>query len=225
MEKAEGAISDLRKECPSANNIVEPLVCDVTSDGSIVKAFEAVKSKPGRLDVLINNAGVTYDLEFVAGRKSLRDCFNMAYDVNMTGANVMTYTFMPLLLESTSPRLLFIAGLSQMTLAQDNYFPTPPQPAGWPKKIDFETIGYRCSKTALNMLMMDWNHKLKADGVKVHAVGPGILATNLGNMKDKIVEMGAKHPSIGGQLYKSVVEGERDDQVGKVIGKDGLIPL
>lgn len=44
-------------------------------------------------------------------------------------------------------------------------------------------------------------------------------------MKDKIAEMGAKHASIGGQLYKTVVEGERDDQVGKVIGKDGLIPL
>lgn len=151
MEKAEGAISQLRKDCPSANDIVEPLICDVTSDESIEKAFEAVKSKPGRLDVLINNAGVTYDMKSVAGKKSLCDCFNMAYDVNVTGANVMTYTFVPLLLESTNPRLLFIAGLSQMTLAQDNDFPTPPQPAGWPKKIDFE-FGHRCSKTALNML-------------------------------------------------------------------------
>jgi hypothetical protein len=35
------------------------------------------------------------------------------------------------------------------------------------RKVDFETIGYCCSKTALNMLMLDWYHELKQNGVKV----------------------------------------------------------
>ena len=35
------------------------------------------------------------------------------------------------------------------------------------RKIEFENIGYRCSKTALSVLMFDWSHKLKEDGVKV----------------------------------------------------------
>ena len=75
---------------------------------------------------------------------------------------------MPLLLRSSDPRLLFITGLANQTLATANYFPTPALPAGWPKHREYlETIGYRCSKTALNMLMLDWNWKLKADGVKV----------------------------------------------------------
>ena len=129
---------------------------------------------------------------------------------------------MPLLLKSSDPRLIFVAGLANMTRASESYFPTPPQPAGWPKKIDFETIGYRCSKTALNMLMLDWNHKLKADGVKVWSVGPGFLATDLGNMREKAKEMGCGHPSIGGEMIKSVVEGERDTDVGKIVVKDGL---
>lgn len=102
----------------------------------------------------------------------------------------MTWTFMPLLLKSADPRLIFVAGLSQITLASEAYFPTPPQPAGWPKKVDFETIAYRCSKTALNMMMLDWNHKLKEDGVKVWGVGPGFLATGLGNIREKAKEMG-----------------------------------
>ena len=71
---------------------------------------------------------------------------------------------MPLLLQSSDPRLIFVAGLANMTRAGEAYFPTPAQPAGWPKKIDFETIGYRCSKVALNMMMLDWNHKLKEVG-------------------------------------------------------------
>ena len=146
--------------------------------------------------------------------------------MNVAGTHVMTATFMPLLLKSADPRLIFVAGLSSMTKVYEGpYFPTPPLPAGWPKKVDFETIGYRCSKTALNMLMIDWRFKLQADGVKVWAVGPGMLATDLGNMREKAKEMGAKDPSIGGQLIRTVVEGERDDDVGKLIGKDGLIAL
>jgi NAD(P)-dependent dehydrogenase (short-subunit alcohol dehydrogenase family) len=129
---------------------------------------------------------------------------------------------MPLLLQSPDPRLIFVAGLSNITRAAESYFPTPPLPAGWPKKLDFETIGYRCSKTALNMLMVDWNHKLKADGVKVWGVGPGFLATDLGNMREKAVEMGCGHPSIGGEMLRSVVEGERDGDVGRVVVKDGI---
>ena len=129
-------------------------------------------------------------MEFVANKISLRDCFTKAYDVNVAGTHVMTWTFMPLLLKSADPHLIFVAGLSHITLASEAYFPTPPQPAGWPKKVDFETIAYRCSKTALNMMMLDWNHKLKEDGVKVWGVEPGLLATDLGNMREKVKEMG-----------------------------------
>ncbi|RYP07735.1 hypothetical protein DL764_002354 [Monosporascus ibericus] len=225
LEKAKRAAERLRKEVPAATNTVEILPVDLTSDQSIENAFEQVKSGPERLDILINNAGATFDLEFLAGRASLRECFNRAYDVNVAGTNVLTWTFVPLLMRSADPRLLFVAGLSHITQAAQSYFPTPPQPAGWPKKIEFETIGYRCSKTALNMLMLDWNHKLKADGVKVWAVGPGMLDTGLGNVSPEVkARMGLGHASIGGRILRSVAEGERDKDVGKFIGHDGEMP-
>jgi NAD(P)-dependent dehydrogenase (short-subunit alcohol dehydrogenase family) len=160
----------------------------------------------------------------MAGRMSLRDCFTKAYDTNVAGTNVFTYTFIPLLLKSSDPRLLFVAGLSQINQAAESYFPTPPQPAGWPKEKNyFETIGYRCSKTAMNMLMLDWNHKLKADGVKVWGVGPGMLATNLGGLgKEFAIKMGCKPASLGGTLIRTIVEGERDMDVGKIANRDGI---
>ena len=220
VEKGQAAIERLHQEVPQPNGTVELLQVDVTSDESIEKAFEQVKAKPGHIDALVNNAGATFDIQYVAGKVSLRDCFNKAYDVNVTGATVMTYTFMPLLLKSADPRLIFVAGLSQITMAAEKYFPTPPLPAGWPKKVDFETIGYKSSKTALNMVMLDWNHKMKADGVKVWGLGPGFLATNLGDIKDKIAARGGGHPNIGGRMIKEVVEGARDADVGKIVGKD-----
>lgn len=73
------------------------------------------------------------------------------------------------------------------------------------------------------MLMLDWNHKLKADGVKVWGVGPGFLATNLGRMKEKVREMGGGHPRLGGDIVRRVVEGERDGDVGKLVNRDGLV--
>ncbi|KAE8440459.1 hypothetical protein EG329_007591 [Mollisiaceae sp. DMI_Dod_QoI] len=225
LEKAKIAIETLRKECPETTNTVEAIQVDLTSDESIENAFAQVDKSPGYVDALINNAGATFDIEFLRGKVSLRECFTKSYDVNVVGTNVMTWTFMPLLLKSSDPRLIFVAGLSNITQASEKYFPTPPQPAGWPKKIDFETIGYRCSKMALSMLMLDWNHKLKEDGVKVWAVGPGFLATNLGGIHEKAVEMGAGHPSAGGEMLRKVVEGERDADVGKLVVKAGVIPF
>jgi hypothetical protein len=73
---------------------------------------------------------------------------------------------------------------------------------------------------ALNMLMLDWNRKLKEYGVKLRAEGPGFLATGLGNMRENAVEMGCGHASIGGQILKSVVEGKYDAAVGKLVVKE-----
>ena len=120
--------------------------------------------------------------------------------------------------------MIFVAGLSHLTVAAENYFPTPELPAGWPKKIPFETIGYRCSKTALNMLMLDWQHKLKADGVKVCCFGPGMMATNLGGNPEMAKDVGGLDPAIPASYLKRVVEGERDADMGKIIVRDGICP-
>ncbi|CBF73678.1 uncharacterized protein ANIA_07999 [Aspergillus nidulans FGSC A4] len=227
LEKGEAAIRKIKEVVPNSSNTLELIQLDVTSDESIQKAYEQILKSPGRLDALVNNAGATFDFDYNASKVTLRECFNKAYDVNVTGATVLTHTLAPLLIKSSDPRLLFIAGLSMMTVAMKEYFPTPPLPAGWPKKVEFETIGYRCSKTALNMLMLDWNHKLKADKVKVWAVGPGMLETDLGGQRELAKKMGLGSATLGGTLIRDVVEGARDQDVGRVIQRDGdgFVPL
>lgn len=83
---------------------------------------------------------------------------------------------------------------------------------------------YRSSKVGMNMMMREWYRLLKNDGVKVWCVSPGFLATNLGFGKEKLKEMGAIDPSVGAKLVVSVVEGEHDSEVGKVVRAGGPQP-
>lgn len=114
-----------------------------------------------------------------------RQGFDMMWNVNVVGAHITTETFMPLLIKSPQARIIFItSGTSSISeteihdghLARINTSP----PAGWPKPEEANPIlGYRSSKAGLNMLMTQWHRVVKNDGIKVFAVSPGFLATNL----------------------------------------------
>ena len=50
-----------------------------------------------------------------------------------------------------------------------------------------------------------------------------MLETDLGGIRELAKKMGTQPASIGGQLLRTVVEGERDADVGKIVGRDGII--
>lgn len=73
------------------------------------------------------------------------------------------------------------------------------------------------------MVMLEWQRFLKEDGVKVFCISPGFLATNLGGMgAEKLRQMGAGDPSLGGTLISDVVKGKRDEDAGKVVNAAGV---
>ncbi|KAJ6125009.1 hypothetical protein N7471_012326 [Penicillium samsonianum] len=177
LEKAQLACQNVTTE--GTQNTVEPFLVDVESDESIEAALDQIAAKYDRVDCLINNAGACFDAYIDQGMTA-RQAWNKSWDVNVTGAHIMTTKFLPLLLKSQDPRLLFItSGLSSLQGASD---PENPKnifaPAGLPKVLPF--VGYRSSKAGLNMLMVEWSKVLRNDGVKVWAVAPGLLATSLG---------------------------------------------
>lgn len=134
---------------------------------------------------------------------------------------------MPLLLTSSSPRLIFLtSGLSSLSLASSGRRSasqaSPHPPKGWPKPEEPSVAAYRSSKTALNMMMLEWCRILKEDGVKIWAVSPGFLATSLTGSKESMMKNGAGDARLGGVFVKDVVEGKRDEDVGKVVSRDGV---
>jgi len=189
ISKAEEAITAVKEEIIRSKSVLSSLQVDVTSDDSIRKAFEQVSAQYGRLDVLINNAGASFDHTAAKGEMTVREAFNATWDVNVSGTHVMTYEFAPLLLKSSNPRLLFVTS-GTSSLQETGEFVSPnlarlnasPE-AGWPKPVGPNPVtSYRSSKTGLNMVMREWVKILKNDGVKVFAISPGFLATNLASI-------------------------------------------
>lgn len=136
----------------------------------------------------------------------------------------MTSAFIPLLLKSNNPRLLFIAsGTSSLSGTGNQDLAVNRSPAaGWPKTGFIGVPAYRSAKTGLNMLMREWHRVLKEDGVKVFAISPGFLATGLGAGSEATKKMGAGDPAVAGPFVRSVVEGERDGDVGRILTRDGI---
>ncbi|EHK21069.1 uncharacterized protein TRIVIDRAFT_59538 [Trichoderma virens Gv29-8] len=226
LEKSQNAIAAVTQEVPGSSSTLEPVAIELASDESIAQAYEAIEAKVDRIDTLVNNAGAAFDTsDFKDDVPNSRTIFNKAYDVNVTGTHIVTSTFVPLLIKSSSPRLIFItSGLSTLTAHSKSFFPpwAPKPQAGWPKENVVANLGYKSSKAALNMVMLNWHWLLLDDGVKTFAISPGFLATNLGGVPEKLKALGAGDPSIGGEFIRKVTEGERDADAGKVVNKDGL---
>ncbi|RAL00773.1 putative short chain dehydrogenase [Aspergillus ibericus CBS 121593] len=226
-QKVHDAISTVQKQLPTTSSTFTPIQVDIESDASIDQAFAEVQSKYGKLDILVNNAGAHFDQQLITGKLAIsaREMWNKTWNVNTTGTHILTSTFAPLLLQGSDPRLLFItSGTSTLAGTEDPAIPlnwVPPK--GWPK-TGFNAPAYRSAKTGLNMLMREWYRWLKEDGVKVFAISPGYLATGLGGDPDFSRRMGAQDPASSsvGSFIRSVIEGQRDADAGKVINKDGV---
>ncbi|KAL4787145.1 hypothetical protein BJX76DRAFT_319567 [Aspergillus varians] len=225
LSKGQDAITAIQTEFPSSSNKLTPLVVDIESDESIETAYNEVEATFGKLDALVNNAGAQFDQRARQGELSIRSAWNQSWNVNVSGTHIITYTFIPLLLQSPDPRIIFVtSGASTLAGTETRTIPADRVPdAGWPKAAaSLGVAAYRSSKTGLNMLMREWARILENDGVKVWAVSPGALATNLAGTPEVMKQMGAGDPVVAGPLFRDVLEGRRDGEVGKVVSRDGV---
>ena len=190
---------------------VSSIQLDVTDQSSIAVAVKQVEKDHGRLDVLVNNAGVS------SKATTLKESLEATFNTNVMGAALVAEAFTPLLLKSPNAYLLHISsGLGSLTLASDA--------SRWDSKID--APAYRMSKAALNMLMVQDAKTLGKQGVKVFAICPGLVESNLRgeSQMERTAGGNAKSPEVSGQLILRIMEGERQADVGKFVHEDGVYP-
>lgn len=159
------------------------LKLDVTDDASVSGAAAIVEGAAGRLDVLINNAGLMIVPPSAIAEESIDEIRQM-FETNVFGALRVTQAFLPLLRKSQAARIVMMSsGLSSLTEALDMRSET------W--SVGF--AGYCASKTALNMLTVKLAKELASEGIKVNAVDPGLTSTDMtGNGPGHSPDQGAR---------------------------------
>lgn len=185
----------------------------MTNDATVDTAASRIASEYGRLDVLVNNAGIVSIVS-----PPTRDALRRVLETNVVGALSVTEAFLDLLrkAEHKPPRLVFVSsGLGSITHAAN-----PQSPYYRPSGTE-----YRTSKAALNMMMVMYYARLKSEGFLVFGADPGLCATNFTGNADALRQRGAAEPEQGGERVACVIKGEKDADVGKVLGDYGVSPF
>lgn len=171
-------------------------------------------------------------LDFAArkGEYTAQEAWTKTYSINVIGAHNVTNAFAPLLLKSSSPRLVFVSssvGSLGLDVSTDMVYNRPLPPAGkWPKDDAGGMTTYRASKAAMNMLAREWYRLLKEEGVKVHIICPGRVATTFGGWEqDQAKQQGGTDIDPPVQFLKDIVQGEKDGLEGRFIHQGGEYPF
>jgi NAD(P)-dependent dehydrogenase (short-subunit alcohol dehydrogenase family) len=178
---------DLRRGADAAsllreNGHVEFQELDVTSDASVTEAVANISRQSGRLDILINNAGIALDTNTPPSQVPL-NTVRATFDVNVFGCIRVTSAFLPLLRKSSSARIVMVSSdMSSHTRQTDPSF----------AYYQLNPMAYISSKAALNAVTIAFSKELVDEGIKVNAANPGFTATDLnGHRGIFTVEQGA----------------------------------
>lgn len=145
------------------------LLIDVADPGSVEAAALFLNRQLGSLDVLVNNAGIALGFSNPPSEQPM-DELKAVYEVNVFGPIRVTQAFLPLLKEAASARIVMMSsGLGSLGLVTDStsIYSTA------------NLLAYNSSKTALNAVSVAFAKELAPFGIKVNAVEPGSVATDL----------------------------------------------
>ena len=209
LANGEGAADRLRREGIDA----EPLRIDVDSPASVQDAAKQVERQHGRVDILINNAGILP--EATAGDieqpLDLR-MFTESFQTNVFGAVSVTKEFLPLLRKSAAGRVVNVS--STMGSLTDQSDPTSPY-------YGVAVPAYQASKAALNGFTIALSKALADTPIKVNSVCPGWVQTDLGGPDNR-----AAAPTSADEAAQIVVDMASipdDGPTGGFVDRDGTV--
>ncbi len=164
---------------------VSPVRLDVDDPASVAAAVEGVVRQQGRLDVLVNNAGVFLDRETPAPDLPA-DTLAATLRTNLTGPLLLMQAAVPVMKRGGYGRIVNLSS-SLGSLAEMARSDSPFAAVGGP--------AYRLSKAALNALTLLFAKELRGDAILVNSACPGWVRTDLGGPQAPLTpDQGADTP-------------------------------
>ncbi|MGW0248211.1 SDR family oxidoreductase [Nocardia goodfellowii] len=178
-ERGAEAADKLRAEGADAR----VLEIDATDADSSTRAAAWIDAEFGRLDVLVNNAGISggsFEKPSETGLESMRQVF----ETNVFGVVAVTNAMLPLLRKAPAARIVQVSSeVGSIGFLMDQQSPM------W----SAAAISYPASKAALNMVTAMYAKELWDTPIKVNAANPGYCATDFnGNSGFRTAEQGAE---------------------------------
>ncbi|MEJ2314437.1 MAG: SDR family oxidoreductase [Nitrospirota bacterium] len=154
-----------------------PIGADVGDPGAVEKMASLIRQKWGRLDVLVNNAGITSDAPLVRLRE---EDWDRVMRTNLLGSFNTMRAFFPLMKDSGGGHIVNISSISGLRGREGQ-------------------AAYSASKAALLGLSASAAVEFSAHGIRVNSVLPGYMPTGMGASSPKAMEA-ARGRSLLGRL-------------------------
>jgi NAD(P)-dependent dehydrogenase (short-subunit alcohol dehydrogenase family) len=202
-ERREAAVDKLRAAGADAFGV--PL--DVTDDASVTAAARLIEERTGRLDVLVNNAGVTGGMPQQPSQVSPEQ-LRTVVETNVIGVMRVTNALLPLLRRSASPRIVnmssSVGSLARQTASADAVGPV--------------SGAYSPSKTYLNAVTVQYAKELQDTNILINLGCPGFVATDLNGFR------GVRTPEQGAAIAIQLATLPDDGPTGGYFEDAGQIP-
>jgi NAD(P)-dependent dehydrogenase (short-subunit alcohol dehydrogenase family) len=159
----------------SLGHSISTVELEVTDPGSVRAAIDSTIEYFGRLDALVNNAGIAVDGPGHRPSDPQFDKIRSTFDTNLFGAWACAGAVLPHMRAAGYGRIVnMTSNLASLRLADDA-----------------ESPAYRMSKTALNMLTIVLAAEVREDGILVNAASPGYTRTDMSPKATRTVDQGA----------------------------------
>ena len=209
LANGEEAAARLRREGLDS----EALSIDIDSRASVREAAKLVEREHGRIDILINNAGIlpeatAPDVDRPLDLGMVRETF----ETNLFGTISVTNEFLALLRRSASGRIVNVS--STMGSLTDQTDPSSPY-------YGLLVPAYQMSKAALNGFTIALSKALTDTSIKVNSVCPGWVQTDLGGPENR-----AAAPTTAAEAAQIVVDMASipdDGPTGRFVDRDGAV--
>ncbi|MDN4173656.1 SDR family oxidoreductase [Nocardioides sp. SOB77] len=181
---------------------------DVTDDESVAAAARRL-GEVGRLDALVNNAGITGSVPQAPTTVDV-DVIRTVVETNVIGVVRVTNAMLPLLLRSPAPRIVNVSsGVGSLTRQAA---------ASGEDSVGPVAAAYSPSKTFLNAVTLQYVRELAGTGIKINCACPGYVATDLNGFR------GTRTPQQGAATPIRLATLPDDGPTGGFFEDAGVVP-